>query len=201
MPEPPASSLFTRYIFENPWPLGLLAIVIAAVLLWTGLREGLSKRVNVAIGVGLVGLAIIIVGHLVVTAGEHAKEVTRQLVKAMVAGDRVGAVRLFGPDAVLSVGSPRNPGLDRDVIVNAIDRWVTNYKVTSNTVTSLRGYSESSDMGEAHLACFTEVGQFPYPNPSQWVIRAQRQDNGDWKIVQLTCVSISGQTPPIERIR
>lgn len=201
MPEPPSSSLITRYVLENPWPLGIVAIAVASLLIWSGLREGLMRRVNVAIGIGLAGIGVIIIGHLVTTAGEHAKEVSRALVKAMVAGDRIGAVRLFTNDAVLSVGSPRNPGLDHDVIVDAIDRWASNYRVSSNSVTMLRGYSESSEIGEAHLACLTEVNEFPYPTPSQWVIRAQRQANGDWKIVQLTCVSISGQTPPIERLR
>jgi hypothetical protein len=201
MPDPPTSSLFTRFVLENPWPLGTVAIVAAVLLIWTGLREGFMRRVNVAIGVGLAGIAIIILGHLVTTSGEHARAVARALVTAMVAGDRVGSVRLFANDAVLSIGSSRNPGLDHDFIVDAIDRWASSYKVTSNSISTMRGYTEAADMGEARMACMTEVNDFPYPNVSQWAVRARRQADGQWKIVQLTCVSINGQTPPVERLR
>jgi hypothetical protein len=200
MPEPPSSSLITRYVFENPWPVGILTLIVAALMIWTGLRDATWRRVQVAIGIGAFGLIVLLIGYLVTTAGERASSVTRALVEAMVAGDRVGATDLFANDAILSVGSPQNPGMGYDSIVEAIDDWCSRYKVESNTITSLRGYSEDSHSGEAHLGCRTTVAEFPYPNTSQWVVRARRQDDGEWKIVQIACMAINGRTPSANRL-
>lgn len=200
MPDAPSSSLFTHYVLENPWPIGGVLLVIALVLGWIGLREGLRTRVRVALALGCIGAAVIIAGTLVTTAGEHAKVVTRQLVEAAVSKDVIGGIALFSENATMNAGSPQNPGFDREFIQAQFMRLAERYTIESNSITVLRFATISSDEAEVRLGCMTTVAAFPYPNTSQWILRVQRMPDGTWKITRLTCVAINDITPPLERI-
>jgi ketosteroid isomerase-like protein len=199
MPEPPDVSLFTRYVLENPWPVGLALLAAAAWLLWAGMREGQLKKLQGAAGVGLAGAAVLLTGYLVVTSGERAKAVTRELVDAAVAEDAIAAVAMFTDEAAFAVGSPRNPGLGIDYIRDQLIRLTERYPIESNTITMLKGFSETSDMATTHMACFTNVNGFT--NVSQWVVRVKRQPDGEWKVIHLTCVTVNGQTPQLGGLR
>ncbi len=47
MPDPPSIGLVTRFLLENPYPVGLVVLAVAGGLLWTGLREGRRERMLV----------------------------------------------------------------------------------------------------------------------------------------------------------
>lgn len=199
MPEPPDSNIFTQYVLENPWPLGLVLLAAGGFLLWSGSRDGLLNKMKVGGILGAMGAAVLIIGYVVVTSGEHAKRVTRQLVNAAVDHDSAGALALFSPDAVFAFTSPKNPGFGFDFINTQMNRLGDRYSIDSNTITMLRGYSESSDAGVAHLACITHVQGFP--TVSRWVVRVKKQPSGAWEIVHLTCVAINDRPPPTEGLR
>lgn len=195
MPQAPDVSLFTRYVLENPWPLAIVLIVIAAFLAWTGFREGIESRQKgliIPLGLAIASLAI---GYLTVTPGEHAREVTRQLVSATVSKDLVTTDQLLAKDAVVAFGSPTNPGFDREFIMDRLDKFRDKFTIDSNSITMLKAYSESSDTAVVHLACWTTLKDWSsYPSPSQWVLKMARQPDGSWKIMQVTCVSVNNQT-------
>jgi ketosteroid isomerase-like protein len=195
MPQPPSVDIFTRYVLENPWPLGIGLLLVAAWLAWSGFREGLKSRQQYAAVFGLFGIAVLVIGHYVVTSGEHAKALTRSLVDAVVSHDSVGALSMFTNDAVFTVGSPNNPGYGIDMIRDLLDRVAPRYPIESNTITMLRGYPEDSDLATVHLACLSTVSG--YPSVSQWVLQVRRQHDGSWKITRLTCVSINDRPPPL----
>ena len=48
MPEPPRVSLFTQYVLENPYPLGVLLVALAAGFGWTALRSDRPQRLRTA---------------------------------------------------------------------------------------------------------------------------------------------------------
>jgi hypothetical protein len=194
MPEPPASSLFIRWFLENPWPLGGLALLAAAVLVWMGLREGLKRHLQVGGGFGVLGIAVFVIAALVTTAGEHAKAVTAKLVAAAEKADLVAARGLFADDASLSFGSPENPGLDFSELSRRLDMLGGRYRIEENDVLSLKGYTVSGDTGVAHLSCLTQVESGYGPTPSAWVLRVRRDETGEWRISRLTLVSVAGQT-------
>jgi hypothetical protein len=197
MPSPPESGLFTQYVLENPWPGGVLLVLIGLGLLWSGLREGLGARVKWGGGLALAGVSLLLVGLLVVTPGERAKAVTRQLIDDVVANHsgQVAAASLFADSAAMSFTSPNNPGFDVQFIMERLDRLAMRYSIDSNTITMLRGYTESSDSGVVHLGCATSVAQQPGYAVTQWVLRVQKQPDGAWKITRLTWVSLNGQKP------
>ncbi len=195
MPEPPRVGLFTRYVLENPYPLGVLLLALAAGFAWTALRSDRPQRLRPAGILGVVGAAVLLTGTLVATAGEHAGGVTVAVVVAAVAADVSGAAALFADDARLSFGSPTNPGLPRGDIEARIDQLDGKYRIQSNQVTMLRAYTETSDRATVHLACFTTLERGFGPAPTQWVLRVQRQGDGTWKIAHVTWISYAGHSP------
>ena len=195
MPEPPRVGLFTRYVLENPYPLGVLLLALAAGFAWTALRSDRPQRLRTAGILGVVGAAVLLTGTWVATAGEHARRVTLAVVEAAVAADVSGAAALFADDARLSFGSPNNLGRPRGDIEARIDQLDGKYRIQSNQVTMLRAYTETSDRATVHLACFTTLERGFGPAPTQWVLRVERQDDGTWKIAHVTWISYAGRSP------
>jgi hypothetical protein len=196
MPDPPSVDLVTRYIFENPYPLGVGLLILGVIIGWLGLREGRADRVRAAGAPLLLGAAALVTGFVVVTAGERAKSVTRDLVAAAVANDLTGASALVAPDATVHFGSTRNLGLDRNAIIDGLSRLSASYAIEDNRITMLKAYTESRERATVHLACWTSTVNYGGYTPSQWVLEVERQSDGTWQVSRITCISISGQAPP-----
>ena len=117
----------------------------------------------------------------------------------VVAADVRRAMALLAPDATLAFDSPRNPGYDLNAIKVYLDRLANEKLVDSNRITSMQGYTESGDVGECHLTCWTTPSDGFGPVRSQWVLWVERQDDGQWLISRITCVSINDR--PASRYR
>ncbi|MBT8486067.1 MAG: hypothetical protein HKO59_02610 [Phycisphaerales bacterium] len=195
MPDPPSVGLFTRFVLENPYPLGVGLAAFALVLVVAGFREGRMDRVRLAGVPLLLAVAVLATGTLVVTSAERGKQVTRALVDALVADDAVGAMRLFADDALLHLGATTNVGYDIDFIRDGVSRFVDRFDVVSNRVTMLDGYRETADRATIHLGAWTDAGGFG-PAPSQWVVVVERQTDDTWKVTDLTLISVAGRAPP-----
>jgi hypothetical protein len=196
MPQPPDVGLFTRYVLENPYPLGVGLLVIAIILGWLGLRDGRSDRMIAAVAGLVLAAAVLVAGLVVVTSGEHGRRLTRRLVETALSKDLVGAANLLSDNARLQFGATTNMSQDRDFIVSALSRFANRYSIEDNRITMLDGYSESRDAAEVHLACWTEATGYGFYTPSQWVLRVERQDDGTWKVARITCISINAEPPP-----
>jgi hypothetical protein len=194
MPPPPQTSVFTRYVLENPWPGALLLLAAGAILAWMGFRDGLAVRIRAGAVLGGLALLMLTLGRIVVTAGEHGREVTRAFVTAVLANDMLAIDSLLSPACTLAVGNPNNPGFDREYIMNRVGE-VKRYSVENNSITMLDGYTERADAATVHLGCSTTVQEFPYPTPSSWVLRIERQSDGQWRIIRISCISIGNSSP------
>jgi ketosteroid isomerase-like protein len=195
MPQPPPVGLFTRYVLENPYPLGLLMLALAVGFAWSALRSQRPQGFRVAGVLAAIGAAVLVIGALVVTAGERARRVTLAVVDAAVAGDVARAGSYFADDARLSFGSPNNPSLPRRDIQSRLDQLDGKWRIRSNQITRLRAYTESSDRAVVHLACRTTLERDFGPMPTSWVLRVERQDDGTWKITHVTWISLAGRSP------
>jgi hypothetical protein len=198
MPEGPNASVLVKYVFENPWPLSLILLVVAIVAGWTGLREGMPRRVSLAGVLGALAAAILLIGFLVETSGERAKSLVRDFVEAVVRKDLVVASGHIADAAVLSAVSPDNPGLDADAILEGLCNFTTRYTIESNDITMLRGFTEDSETATVHLGCYTIVD---FPTISKWVLQVRKHPDGEWKITRITCISINDRTPSLDWMR
>lgn len=195
MPDPPHVGLFTRFVLENPYPLGFLLLALAVGLAWTGLRTERWQRLRVGGVLAGLGAAALLIGWVVVTSGEQARRVTLALVDAAVDADVPAARAMFAEDATLSFAAVANPGYPADEIHVRVERLGDKYLIESNDITLLRAFSESSDRATVHLACRTTLQVGFGPAMTRWVLRIERQDDGAWKVTRVTWVSIAGRPP------
>lgn len=198
MPDPPDTSLFTRFVLENPYPLAALLAVMAAALIWLGLRDQRREMRWAGVALLVAGGVTLGLGTFIVTPAERATAVTRELVRAVEQNDTDRALGMIADGATFTISSPRNPGMDIDYIRSQLRRLTDQQTVDSIMITSLSSYTQSPSRAEVHLACRAQVGTrlgISRPTPSEWVLRIEEQSNGEWKVTGITAVSIAGQTP------
>lgn len=164
-------TLFT----ENPWPLIIPCLIIAAglFLVW---RERLQKKWLLgAIAAATLALTAFVTDRLVVTDGERLEQNIRDLVAAFQHKDR---------DRTLSFFSPREVLLKQlvETALNAVDVH-DDLDIKDVQVTLLAGATRASTRFRANgTASYqkTNVGH----QPSRWDLKWQREGN-DWKIVEV----------------
>jgi hypothetical protein len=195
MPEPPTVDLWTRYVLENPYPLGIGLLALGAVIFWLGLRDGRADRMRIAIIPVLLGAAALVTGIVVVTSGEHARSVVRRFVDAVVEEDLVTATSLLDADVRLHLSSPSNPGYRIGDITTGLSLLSSRYDITANRVMTLDSFTETPDRATVHLGCLTEVAGGYGPTPTTWTLQVERQSDGTWTINRMTWVSVMGDPP------
>lgn len=196
MPDPPHVGLFTRFVLENPYPIAVVAIAVGAGLLLSGLREGLRNRQRTGFLGIAVAIAVLIIAWSVTTSGEHAKALTRSLVEATVQADAVKVMSHFTSDATMSFALPTNPGYPIDYVEDQATRLEDQYRIESNKIGLLKGFTQSPDSATVHLSCTTTIAGGYGATPTRWVLLIERQDDNSWKIVHFTWVSILNGPPP-----
>jgi len=195
MPDPPSTNLFTTYVLESPWLLAGLLLVVAAFLIYRGMREGLMRTAAAGGIVTVLALGVVLTGMLVTTAGEHSRNLVRAIVHAAEEGDVATVTMLFDDDATLHFDRPENPGFAIDSLRRAAGTLADSNRIDGNVITQLRGYTVDRDRGIVHLTCRTTTRGSRGPVVSRWVIHVGRDDRGRWLATRITCVSIAGQSP------
>ncbi len=195
MPDPPDHSLIARFLFENPWPLGLGLFALAVLVGGLGIREGRLDRLRLALLPLVLGAGVLATGWAVVTSGERARPVVRDLVDAVVMNDLVAVVGFFADDVRVHLGSTRNVARDLDFVRTGLDALSRRFAIEDNRITMLRAYSTGAEAATLHMACWTTTGRFG-PAPSEWVIEVERGDDGAWKVSRLTLISVNRAPPP-----
>ncbi len=194
---PPSVNPITRYLLENPWPLGTLLAVVIAFSLVAVVRSGQRRWAVSAMVLVAALMLVILVERLVVTAGEHASTVTRDLVGFAERADVSEASALFSDEALMSLGSPNNPGVGIDEIRRRLDLLKDRYAVRKAKISSLRTYTESSNRAVVHLRVTVWFSAQPgWPIRSAWILRIVRAPDGAWTIARITLVEFDrGRTP------
>ena len=104
MNDQPPESLVTRYVLENPWPLGIFLFIAGFALIVMWLNRG-ENRLLIAAGAcsGLMGLTFL-VAWMVVTAGEQSRDVIREMVRNAERGEVDRILASISPDASIHLG-------------------------------------------------------------------------------------------------
>jgi hypothetical protein len=204
MPDPPPTSILTRYIFEMPWPFAAALLIVAAVMAFTALREGLGRRLMLSAIPAVLAVLIIVLGMIVTTAGESAREVVRQFVDDVVDNDLRAARARTAPTCVMNSRNPNLPGVQFADVYGRFNRTDAG-AIVKNTITRLDACTVSDRIGDVHLACRTEFAN-GYTLTS-WVVRVERDTEGadgtndGWSITRITWISfMNDPAPGIDRL-
>jgi hypothetical protein len=182
------------WLYENPLPLALALAAIAAFLAWRSITGGRRAELAAAGIAALLGIGAIVAGRLVVTPGEHAREVVEELVALAEDAEVLRAGELFAPNAVLNYGRRENSGFAIEAIRSAIGSLANANRIESNRVTRLVARTLDESTGEVELSCTTTTARAMGPIPTNWVVRVRRSGDA-WKIDRLTFESVFGQMP------
>jgi hypothetical protein len=189
------AGILDRYLFENPWPLVVVLLVVAIALGWKGLTEGDAPKRNVALVLAGLAAAAGLAGSLVTTAAEEARAVVERLVAHATSGDTAAMLAELSPNCLLHYGRPENPGVQRSVWEPSLGLLRGQYSIESNRITALSAESVSSTAATVELSNATVVSIFGAPMPNSWWFRVAKQPDGTWKIERIAALRIGRDAP------
>lgn len=188
-----ASGPLTRYVFENPWPLGITVALAAIFVGWRGLSSGERAPRQTAAILAAAAFGVFLLATLITTAAERGEAVVRELVSRAERGETSRMLDLFSPNATMSYGRPENPGVDFNEIRAALSTLEGRFRITSNRVTQLEGNSEASGVATVLLTCLTDVEAGYGTTPNSWWLKLAEQPDGSWKIERLAFLKVAGR--------
>ncbi|MCA9296063.1 MAG: hypothetical protein KC983_06085, partial [Phycisphaerales bacterium] len=136
MPDAPPTSFLTRYVFESPWPVAAALLIVAAVMAFTALREGLGRRLMLSTIPAAIAVIIIALGMIVTTAGESARDVVQRFVEDVVDNDLRAARARTAATCVMNSRDPNLPGVPFADVYDRLNRTEAG-AIENNTITKL----------------------------------------------------------------
>lgn len=195
MNDQPPESFLTRYVLENPWPVGIFLFLagFALIILWLNRGE---NRLLIAAGACsvLMGLTFLL-AWLVVTPGEQARDIVHQMVTNAERGDVDGILASISPEASIHLGSLKRPGQNFSQLEQSIRSLGGTNRITKNTITKLRAWTTGTDSAVVQLGCRTETGQSWTAVPTSWMFKLKRGEDDDWVVTRIAFRSLAGKEP------
>ena len=195
MNDEPAESLFTRYVLENPWPAGIFLLLTGFALVMIWFNRGENRLFTAAAGSFALGGLVFLIAWLVQTPGEQAREVVREMVGHAEQGEVDEMIEMISPDASLHLGSLKRPGRSFSQLEASLRTLEAGNRISSNTITRLRGWSTSSDSALVQLGCRTETAQGWSAVPTSWMFELERAEDGEWSVTRIAFRSLAGKEP------
>ncbi len=193
--EIPQSSLLSRYLLENPWPLGIGLALLGMICIYIAMTRddrNLLQRGAIALAGGGIILAI---GTLYQTTAESAATATRTFVNAAADGRIDDMIDMLDSNATLHVGRPGNTGRPFDQLTEELRALEGQHRIVANRISSLNYGSNASDTAMTIFSCVTETESSYGPVPSRWMIEWRRDDTGRWTVRRITALKIAGRVP------
>lgn len=204
MNNPPQVNPVTLYLFDNPIPA--LAVCIVLAVFCGVLTVKLQKKAysSAALLFTVLAAAVFITERVVVTSGEKSQGVIEKLVDAAGNGSVNLALSHFSDDCIISLVSPKNPGVGFETIERSLDRLVSQYYVQWAEIMKMNVYSVASDQAIVSIRVKAEIRYepaIPLPVSSSWIFRVEKQEDGAWLVMHATFVDYDGQSPTMDVFR
>jgi hypothetical protein len=182
----------TDLLFDTPWWLPTLLIVLGIVLFVTGNNRRETGIRGAGIVAVLLAAALILLSVFVQTDREKAESGSRALVAAAVARDWGVFERLLDERASVSVlGAGTVAANRRDIIAVATD-GSQRFGLKAAHITSLVAKRQQSEV-MVTMDVLTEQTMYPYPLPSTWQLEWVHTADG-MRVFRVTNLKIGNQT-------
>lgn len=195
MPPEATTGFIEGWILDNPWPLTIMVMLAAITLIVAAFQRDDTRLLKIALGVGGVALVVLAIGLLVETAGESARQRTRDFVQAAVDGRVDDMMDTLDRDATLHVARVQNPGYPRSTLENALDGLRARHRIEENAITVLDSAESPDGTVWVELACMTRTNSTGGWVPSRWILEWDRNQDDEWLIRSITAMKIAGTVP------
>lgn len=192
LPKPPA---LESLVFESPTLL-IVALGAVALAAFFGFRaQGQTSRGSLIAGMAIVlSGALLLVSRLVTTPREHMQQRTRELVRAVAEVNIPALNGLLAPDARLIADRFRvvagMDGADREQIIAGVEERIGGrYRVEDWAVLKLQATQDGPAVGRTQTQVRVNAGGL---NFSWWKIDWRLQEDGQWRVVGIEPLFISG---------
>lgn len=189
--------LMQRLLLEQPWPAAIALLAVAVGLTMAGRRRKqrglrLVAWVLAILAGGIVGLA-----WQVQTPREHIIDRTHQLLAATEAPlDMDSLDNWLEPGAVVT-GPDGSVWMQREQIDQRL-QWIDRRRaVDAHEIRRLEAMADRSGYGRVGLELGTSLQRASRYGPirTTWQLHWRRDDNGQWRVYEIECVSLHGRDP------
>ena len=185
-----AAVSFGELLFENPWPVVVVLIGVAAVLRTVGRRRGqrgavIASWVALAVGLGVWGMA-----RLVETDRETLQRQTGELIAATSPVDEAALRRLLADDAVLL--GPDGDLWDR-LEPGFISAELSEHQVVESELRQATVVVQSDVSAMASIDVRSEFAGRPIP--TRWQLEWVRRRGEPWRVRSMQWMLLFNQPP------
>lgn len=200
-----SGSVLDRWVFEQPWPLGVGLLGAGMLVMYVLAARGEWKR---GIGAGgalvLAGALVLIAGYMVTTTREHLVARGGAFVDAFFAADASAVGEMLDPAFRLSAAGREARGVDREAIKRLASGSAA-FQVKQYDYAEQPGGSaaESSATTRFRVRVYTPLrGYSGVPLTTMWEAQWSRSGGtgGAWAITSLDLLDSSDGVPSVEMI-
>jgi hypothetical protein len=186
-----ADSELSRLLLEDPWPVVIAFLAVAAVLRVVGKRQEQPKAVMVSWVALAVSFGVYVTASLVNTDRERLVERTEALVAAAWPVDEAAWRDLLAGDALLL-------GPDGSVWDELTAEFVTaelqQHRVEETALRAVEATPGRPGYGVSTMDLSSRVGD-GFPMRTTWEIVWQQQPDDAWRVLSMKWLSIRNQDP------
>lgn len=187
--------LLEHLLLENPWPIFITLIAIAAVVRVVASRQGRPKLNRIALVAVMLALIAFLTAHFVQTPRERVSAAVHELLDAIVAGDTAALDRLIGHDATVGDEAGR-ARIDAERLRPDLQRVLERFPIASQRVKDLAVQPDGST-ATAYLDLRTGFTDNRYPPAHTiWRLTWRRGDDGAWRLTEARWLEWMGRSPP-----
>ena len=197
------SPLIQNLLLEDPWPLGLMLIVIACVLLFLSSQRGDKKLLRLAGLAALLAIALFVISSMIETTREHIISQTEKLIAHTAPLDVAAFKALVSPRVIVTVGDDSSaPTLTGEEVFTRLEKSVQSYPIKEQSIIEIDAELRPGDFA----ICQFDVRSDGHGGRvmTRWLLTWQQQPTGDWLVTQvqwLDCPGIIGLKPGVQWLR
>lgn len=180
----------TDLLFDVPWWIPTLLIVVALALWVSGNRRQIPKTRNTELILIFIAIGWSVMSYLVDTPKETCQKQTRHFVQSVVDRNWTTFDRLLDPNVVFEMSQTDWKTSGRDTLDAAIKADIQSVRVKSAHVTSMTT-TQAGDIIKIDLTVLsTQEQTMDQPLTSDWEFDWRKSD-GDWLLQTIRCERIS----------
>ena len=182
----------TRLLFETPWWLPTVVVLVGTVIFYTANKRRETKLQAAGVIVAALGIGLAVVSHFVDTDQERAVKRTRQLVAAFEQKDWEGMRSLLHPRVSLGIANSVTRYRDRDQLLAGARDAADRYGFQSVNITSIDSRQDQTLITVSLAVLSIQEQTAGRPITSTWEFDWLESANG-WALYKIRAIQVANQ--------